>query len=163
MANPEESPIFRQRRIEAKMLKHVYEALAASHGEETAKATIAAAVRAASLEQAAEMAEAVRAKGGEPSMRALQEIYPLWSAGGALEIEPIAETEKRLDFDVTRCRYAEMYREMGLGHIGHLLSCQRDGTFAEGFDPRIRMERKETIMTGSSRCTFRYSVRKEGA
>ena len=22
----------------------------------------------------------------------------------------------------------EMYHEMGLGHIGHLLSCQRDGT-----------------------------------
>lgn len=153
---PELSPIFRQRRIEAKMLKHVWETLKASHGRAVADATIAAAVRAASLEQAREMADKVKAEGGEPSMRAFQKLYGLWSAGGALEIETLLETEDRLDFDVTRCRYAEMYREMGLGEIGHLLSCQRDGTFCEGFDPRIRMERGRTIMQGAARCEFRY-------
>ena len=49
--------------------------------------------------------------------------------GEALEVEILEESEDRYDFDVTRCCYAEMYREMGLGHIGHLLSCHRDGTF----------------------------------
>ena len=95
-------------------------------------------------------------------METFQEIYELWTRGGALEIEVLKETPDRLDFDVTRCRYAEMYREMGLGDIGHLLSCQRDGTFCEGYDPRIRMERKQTIMQGADRCTFRYSVAEDG-
>ena len=156
--DPTQSPIFRQRAVEAKILRHVYETLSASHGEAIAKKTIADAVRAASIEQAGEMADAVRADGREPSMTTFQETYELWSRGGALEIEVLAETEDRLDFDVVRCRYSEMYREMGLGDIGHLLSCQRDGTFCEGYDPRIKMQRDQTIMQGADRCTFRYTV-----
>ena len=158
-SDPTESPIFRQRAVEAKILRHVYETLLASHGEDVAKKTIGDAVRAASIEQAGEMADAARAEGKEPSMRTFQEIYELWTRGGALEIEVLAETDDRLDFDVVRCRYSEMYREMGLGDIGHLLSCQRDGTFCEGYDPRIKMERAQTIMQGADRCTFRYTVK----
>ena len=98
--DPTQSPIFRQRAVEAKILRHVYETLLASHGEAIAKKTIADAVRAASIEQAGEMADAVRADGREPSMTTFQETYELWSRGGALEIEVLAETEDRLDFDV---------------------------------------------------------------
>ena len=43
-----------------------------------------------------------------------------------------------LDFNVKRCRYAETYRAMGLGEIGAILSCNRDGAFCEGYDPRIK-------------------------
>ena len=158
MSDPTESPIFRQRAVEAKILKHVYETLKDSHGDDVAKRTIAASVRAASIEQASEMANLARAEGETPSMATFQKIYELWTRGGALEINVLAETEDTLNFDVTRCRYAEMYREMGLGDIGHLLSCQRDGTFCEGYDPRIKMERSQTIMQGAERCTFRYRV-----
>ena len=59
-------------------------------------------------------------------------------------------------FDVERCRYAEMYKEMGLGEIGHLLSCQRDATFCQGYDPRLKFTRSQTIMQGASHCDFRY-------
>jgi hypothetical protein len=62
------------------------------------------------------------------------------------------------DFDVTRCRYAEMYREMGLEAIGDLLSCNRDGTFVQGYNPDIAMDREHTIMQGHGRCTFRYRM-----
>ena len=158
MSDPTESPIFRQRVVEAKILRHVFETLSESHGEAVATRTIADAVRAASIEQAGEMADEARANGEEPSMLTFQEIYGLWTRGGALEIEVLEKTPTTLDFDVTRCRYAEMYREMGLGRIGHLLSCQRDGTFCEGYDPRIKMTRDQTIMQGADRCTFRYRV-----
>jgi L-2-amino-thiazoline-4-carboxylic acid hydrolase len=60
------------------------------------------------------------------------------------------------NFDVTRCKYAETYKEMGLGAIGHLMSCNRDGTFCQGDDPNIALERQHTIMAGVPRCTFRY-------
>jgi hypothetical protein len=84
-------------------------------------------------------------------------LYELWMADGALEVEVIEATDERFDFNVTRCKYAEAYREIGLGHIGHLMSCNRDGTFCEGYDPNIKLERKQTIMAGASCCTFRYS------
>jgi hypothetical protein len=86
-------------------------------------------------------------------------LYELWTRNGALEIEVLEASDTTFDFDVTRCRYAETYREMGLGHIGHLLSCNRDGTFCQGYDPGIELEREHTIMTGAPRCTFRYSYR----
>ena len=60
-----------------------------------------------------------------------------------------------------RCRYAEMYREMGLGHIGHLLSCNRDGVFCTGYDPRIKLERTQTLMQGATHCDFRYRFETE--
>ena len=46
--------------------------------------------------------------------------------------------------------------EMGLAEIGGLLSCGRDGTFCTGYDPRIKLERTQTIMQGASHCDFRY-------
>jgi len=49
-----------------------------------------------------------------------------------------------------------MYRAMGLGHVGHLLSCNRDGAFCEGYDSNITLDRRQTIMGGADRCTFRY-------
>ena len=45
---------------------------------------------------------------------------------------------------------------MGLGEIGHLLSCERDGAFCEGFDPKIKLTRTQTIMGGAKVCDFRY-------
>ena len=64
--------------------------------------------------------------------------------------------DQQYNYNVTRCRYAEMYREMGLGDIGHLLSCNRDASFVEGFAPEIRLDRDQTIMGGARCCTFRY-------
>ena len=51
---------------------------------------------------------------------------------------------------------------MGLGAIGHLLSCNRDGAFCTGYDDRIRLERTQTIMEGASHCDFRYRLPADG-
>jgi hypothetical protein len=150
---PSLMPMIEQRRIEATILKHVYDTLKASHGIEVAQRTIADAVRASSMEQAREMAAKV---GGKTSMRTFIDRHAQWRAGGALDVEVKEESDTGYVFNVTRCRYAEMYREMGLGEIGHLLSCQRDATFADGYDPRIKLERTQTIMQGASCCDFRY-------
>ena len=153
MSDTRQMAMLEKRRIEAAMLKHVYETLKASHGAETAKRTIADAVRKSAMEQAAEMAARV---GGKTSLRTFIDRQELWTRGGALERDVIEESDTRYRFNVTRCKYAEMYRDMGLGEIGHLLSCQRDGTFCEGYDPRLKMERTQTIMQGASHCDFRY-------
>ena len=80
MSDPTQSPIFVQRLVEAKILKHVYETLIESHGEEVAKKTIADSVRHASIAQAKEMSEGV-----ETSMTSFIELMEMWTRGGALE------------------------------------------------------------------------------
>ncbi|MFX8852579.1 L-2-amino-thiazoline-4-carboxylic acid hydrolase, partial [Acinetobacter baumannii] len=69
--------------------------------------------------------------------------------------------ETHFDFNVVRCRYAEMYRQMGLGEIGPLLSCNRDGAFCDGYDPKLKLTRSQTIMEGASHCDFRYRYEAE--
>jgi len=152
-AEPEGLSMLEKRRIEAEILKEVYETLKASHGEAVAKTTIAESVRRSAIEQARQFAAA--APGG-PSLKAFQDVMPLWTKGGALEIDVQEKTDTSFVFNVVRCRYAETYKAMGLGEIGHLLSCNRDGAFCEGYDPKLKLERSQTIMQGASHCDFKY-------
>jgi len=156
-AHPEGLPMLEKRKIEAEILKEVYETLKQSHGEDVAKKTIAESVRRSAIEQARAFAAA--APGG-PSLKAFQDVMPLWTKGGALEIQVKEESAETFRFNVVKCRYAETYKAMGLGEIGHLLSCNRDGAFCEGYDPKLKLERSQTIMQGASHCDFKYTYRK---
>src|SRR5471030_599189 len=156
-AHPEGLSMLNKRKIEAEILKEVYETLKASHGEEVARKTISESVRRSAIEQARQFAAA--APGG-PSLKAFQDVMPLWTKGGALEIEIKEQTETSFAFNVVKCRYAETYKAMGLGEIGALLSCNRDGAFCEGYDPKLKLDRSQTIMQGASHCDFKYTYEK---
>ena len=97
---------------------------------------------------------------GGTSLRSFQELQALWTQDDALVIEVVKATDTEFDYNVHRCRYAETYKAMGLGEIGHLLSCNRDGAFCEGYDPRLKLDRSQTIMQGASHCDFKYSYGK---
>ena len=75
---------------------------------------------------------------GGDTMQHLQRAIPMFSQGGALEFEIVEAGERRAGVNVTRCRYAEMYREHGLAEYGFLLGCGRDFALMEGFNPKIR-------------------------
>lgn len=157
-AHPANLSMIAKRRIEAEILGHVYEVLKASHGKEQAMQAIGDAVRRSSIEQAGRFA----AQTGQPtSLQSFIELSALWEAEDALKIEVREQTETSYAFDVVRCRYADMYKGMGLHEIGHLLSCQRDGTFCEGYDPKLKFSRTQTIMQGASHCDFRYTYTDE--
>jgi len=85
-----------------------------------------------------------------------------WTKGGALELEVVEQTDLTFAFNVTRCRYAEMYQALGVPELGALLSCNRDGTMVEGFNPDIAFAREQTIMGGASHCDFRYTLPRDG-
>ncbi|NCW00951.1 MAG: 2-amino-thiazoline-4-carboxylic acid hydrolase [Betaproteobacteria bacterium] len=157
----ENIPVLEKRRLQAQVIKPIWEVLVARLGETTARDILDKAIRKAAVEEGRMMAAA--SPGGDTSMPAFIRLYDNWKTGGALETQTLTADADRFDFDVTRCRYAEMYREMGLEAIGDLLSCNRDGTFVEGYNPDITMEREHTIMQGHGRCTFRYRMwRKDG-
>lgn len=149
----DEIPTLTKRTIQAQVIGPIHAEMVAQIGEEKANAILDTAIRKAAISEGKYFA-GKEASG--TSMASLVKLYELWTTNGALEIEVLRADDEAYDFNVTRCRYAETYREMGLGKIGHLLSCNRDGTFIEGYDPSITLERKQTIMEGAKCCTFRY-------
>jgi hypothetical protein len=153
-----EIPTIVKRRLQAQVIGPIYAEMAAEIGEAKAAAILDAAIRKAAIAEGREFA--AKAPGGKTSMADFIRLYENWTADGALEMKVIEASDSRFDFDITRCRYAETYKDMGLGKIGHLLSCNRDGTFCQGYDPAISLERKQTIMEGAPCCTFRYRYNK---
>jgi L-2-amino-thiazoline-4-carboxylic acid hydrolase len=149
-----ELPTLTKRRLQAQVIGPIYAEMVEQLGEAKASSILDAAIRKAAIAEG--QAFAAKAPNGVTSMADFIKLYDLWTADGALEIEVLEATQSKFDFNVTRCKYAETYTEMGLGKIGHLLSCNRDGTFCEGYDPKITLEREQTIMQGASCCTFRY-------
>jgi hypothetical protein len=93
-------------------------------------------------------------------LSAMERVSSVWAAGGSLAIEPIGTSADSLAFNVTRCKYAEFYKELGLPELGYLFHCNRDFAMVEGFNPRLTLLRKQTIMEGASHCDFRFG-RKE--
>jgi L-2-amino-thiazoline-4-carboxylic acid hydrolase len=149
-----ELPTLTKRRLQAQVIGPIYAEMVEQLGEAKASSILDAAIRKAAIAEG--QAFAAKAPDGVTSMAEFIKLYELWTADGALEIEVLEATQSKFDFNVTRCKYAETYKEMGLSKISHLLSCNRDGTFCEGYDPKITLERKQTIMEGASCCTFRY-------
>jgi L-2-amino-thiazoline-4-carboxylic acid hydrolase len=155
---PDELGILARRRIEAAVIAPIFDEMRLAVGEEKAREILRRAIRRAAVAAGSEMA--ARAPGGA-SLESFKSILPLWTKDDALEIEVVADKPGVLEFNVTRCRYAETYRAMGLAGIGEILSCQRDGAFCEGYDPRIALTRTQTIMGGASCCDFRYRAEAE--
>ena len=104
--------------------------------------------------QGAAMAEAM----GGSDLAVFADSMEAWTRGGALDIDIVEQTPSRFAFNVTRCKYAEMYRDLGMADLGAALSCNRDGTMVEGFNPDIGFTRTQTIMSGASHCDFVYEL-----
>ena len=153
---PLEVPVLLKRRLQAEVIGPIYAEMVAEVGEAKATSILDAAIRKAAISEGRSFA--AKAPEGKPSMADFVKLFDLWTTNGALEIDVLSATDTTFDFNVTRCRYAETYKEMGLGNIGHLLSCNRDGSFCEGYDPKLKLERNQTIMQGASCCTFRYKL-----
>jgi L-2-amino-thiazoline-4-carboxylic acid hydrolase len=149
-----EMPILTQRRIEAAFAKGVYDEMKAELGEETAQRILSNAVIKLAKQAAAEMAK--QAPDGKANLDSFRAIQPRWTAEDALRIDVVKSTASEFHFNVTRCRYAEMYRAMGLADFGALLSCNRDGAFCEGYDSQLKLQRTQTLMGGATHCDFRY-------
>ncbi len=79
-----------------------------------------------------------------------------WGEGGALVEEVLEQNHRAYIFKVTRCRYADRYNDLGVLKFGYALSCCRDHPFVEGFNPKIKLKRTQTIMEGAPYCDFQY-------
>ena len=103
--------VLTRREVEARMLAPLIEALGAEFGRERVIAVVRDTIVRVAQEQGAALAEAM----GSDGLPAFADSLSAWTRDNALEIEVLEESEDAFDFNVTRCRYAELY--LSLIHI----------------------------------------------
>jgi hypothetical protein len=147
-----------RRRIEAMVLGPMLRAFGEKFGVAETREVATTVITELARQQGREFAERI----GALDLKSFAGNKDAWRRNGALEIEVLESTEDTYSFNVTRCRYAEMYRELGYGDLGDIFSCTRDFEFSKGFNPDVELTRTQTIMKGAPHCNFRYR-RQSGA
>jgi hypothetical protein len=153
--------VLTRREIEARILAPLVERMTAELGAERAEALLRDVVEAEAQRVGAAMRERAASAGDPDDLRAFAAQWEPWFRGGALEIRTLDASADAWRFDVTRCRYAEMYRALGLERYGAMLSCRRDAALITGYSNEIHLERSQTIMEGASHCDFHYRRARE--
>jgi hypothetical protein len=146
--------VLERRKIEAMALGPMLRAFGGKFGADATRETAREVITEVARKQGRELAQFL---GGDDLITFAENKGP-WRKGGALEVEELERTKEAYSFNVTRCRYAEMYRELGYGDLGDIFSCTRDFEFSRGFNPKIKLTRTQTIMQGATHCDFRYTV-----
>jgi hypothetical protein len=152
---PIEMSLLKRREIEAQVAVPLIQAFAEKLGQEEALAVTTKVIQALAGAAGRELATKLGGNDIPALARAVKEV---WAREDALEVNFLEATGHRLSFNVTRCAYAELYEELGVTEFGHCLSCSRDASFAEGFNPRLKLKRTQTIMQGAPHCDFRFSL-----
>jgi len=145
--------VLKRREIEARIIGPIVDALSKEFDRERVLAIVGETIIQIARQQGAERA----AQLGDTSLLAFSNSSGDWRKNNALETETLEQTGTHYAFNVTRCKYAEMYRSLGMAELGATLSCNRDFSLVEGFNPDIQLVREQTIMKGAPCCTFRYS------
>ncbi|MBI4334871.1 MAG: L-2-amino-thiazoline-4-carboxylic acid hydrolase [Chloroflexi bacterium] len=86
--------------------------------------------------------------------------FPLFSAGNGLDYEVLRQTPDTLEVKVTRCNFAQAYKNLDAPDLGLLCMCNPDFDFMKGFTPDIEMTRTQAIMEGASHCRIIYQIKK---
>jgi predicted ArsR family transcriptional regulator len=143
------------RKIEGRVLIPFIQALRDKFGENTMREVVDDTIRHLAAEDGARWAETY----GRTTASLRKVAEHLWAGGGGMDVQIVGESEDHLDFNVTRCRYAEVYGELGLSDLGFRLQCNRDNAMVAGFNDELGLSRSQTIMQGAACCDFRFRKR----
>lgn len=156
MATVDDLSLLERRRIEAGVLVPLIRAFQAEFGEARVNEVVAKTIR----DIAAAQGAAVREQSHIETIGDLKDRMkrgPI--AEGSLIVDVVEDDDAHFGFNVTRCKFVEMYNEMGAGDLGFLLSCNRDFASFEAMAPDLAFDRTQTRMQGAPHCDFRYAVR----
>ena len=145
--------VIQQTKIQARVLVPLVKALRAELGEERANDL----VRRALGDLYRGYGEEFRRSKNETSLgKTMASAWASYARDAALDYEVIEQSPDSFEMNVTGCRYAEFYKELGEPELGFLLVCAADFPIAEGLGPDIELTRTQTIMQGAEFCDFRY-------
>lgn len=149
--------VLTRRETEARILKPVIDALGEEFGREAVLEVVRETIIRVAQQQGDQLVESV----GGDSLSHFADSLQFWTKDDALEIDLLEKSDEAFSFNVTRCRYAELYQSLGMGELGAVLSCNRDYALIEGFNQDVELTRTQTIMGGAAYCDFRYKLRKQ--
>ena len=155
LTGPPRLSLLQRREVEAQIVGPLVRAVMEELGEEKTLRLVRGVISELARQGGTALAQSL----GESTLESFARGLDRWKEGGALEIDVLEQGPERLSFNVTRCRYAEMYQALGLGDLGSSLSCQRDFALVEGFSDDISLARTQTIMEGAPFCDFRFAHR----
>ncbi len=148
--------LLERRRLEAGVLVPVIRAMQAEFGEERVNEVVGRTIQ----DVARAQGEEARRAANIDTMGALADRFQNGVLReGSLTVDVVENDDTRFGFNVTRCKFMEMYEEMGARDLGFLLSCGRDFAMFEGMAPDLAFERTQTRMQGATHCDFRYRAR----
>jgi predicted ArsR family transcriptional regulator len=148
--------VLTRREVEARILAPIIDALSHKFEQDKVLDVVRETIAEIATDQGAELADHM----GGNSLQHFADSLQYWTQDNALEIEVIEKTEKALLFNVTRCRYADLYKKLGVSGHGTIFSCGRDFALIKGFNKKITLKRTQTIMEGADYCDFRYTAKK---
>jgi predicted ArsR family transcriptional regulator len=151
-------PLIQQAKIQAQVLVPLVKALQAELGEERANALVRRALGDIYRRYGEEF---WRTKNEKNLGKSVASAFATFAREDALDYRVREQSQDAFEIDVTGCRYAEFYKELGEPELGFLLVCSADFAMAEGFDPDVKLTRTQTIMQGASHCDFRYKRLRE--
>jgi hypothetical protein len=150
-------PLIEQVKIQAQVLVPLVKALQAELGEERANAIVRKALGDLYRKFGEEW---WRTQGARNLGEKMASTFDMFAAGNALDYEVVKQAPDAFEVNVTGCRYAKFYNEMGAPELGFLLICSSDFPMVEGFGTDVQLTRTQTIMQGASHCDFRYMLKK---
>lgn len=145
----------KKREMQAPLVTAIINTFIAELGKQEALRILARAIEKDAIRSGKELAEFYK---GNTMKELASLIKEVWCKEEAMEIEILRESDSEFHFNVTRCKYAQIYRDIDEMELGKCLSCNRDFPFILGFNPDISLERSKTIMDGNDICDFRYSL-----
>ena len=154
--HPNQMDVIDRRQVEALILGPMLRAFQNEIGIEKTNEIARTVITKLAREQGAQFAQDI----GSNELEDYASNKDAWRRNCALEIKVIKSDNQEYSFNVTRCKYAEMYKKLGYPDLGEIFSCTRDFEFCSGFNPGIKLQRTQTIMEGASHCDFRYSSKK---
>ena len=152
-------PLIEQVKIQAQVLVPLVKNLQAELGEEQANAIVRRALGNLYRKYGEKW---WRTQGARSLGEKMASAFDMFAAGDALNYEVVKQSPDAFEVNVTECRYAKFYKEIGAPELGFLLTCNADFSMTEGLGTDAQLTRTQTIMQGASHCDFRYKLRQSG-
>ena len=132
--------------------------LAEEEGKERFMEKLKEAVSAAATENMTNMAKSFPNR--DLAMMAIfTKTNPLFQR--AMSYELVKETKNSFEIKVSRCLWAETFRQANAAELGYITICHADYPMTAAFNPKIKLIRSKTLMQGHDCCNHRFVTEDE--
>ena len=148
-------------KFQAEVLIPIFKALRAELGEERANHLILGALR--DWSRARWHRLGARFPGRPKEKWAALNTAMMPRVGSDADFQPLKDEPDTMECNITGCRYADLFRQLGEPELGLVLCCEDDFHIAEVGWPEVELTRTQTIMQGAPYCDFRWRFKRTAA